>query len=494
MKNLKLPVPSRHAFAALLVAATLPLSAVAQDTLSISQGPAGETVQNPPRSGDEPSGSTEITQSASNAITPLNSVSCNSAGGSAANQYLRRFQLDADHGISSPFGVSSVDFGMESITAGGPGACAGNPVDLNVYSIPSGAPFTYANLTLVETASVDLAGTVAPTIVNIPLPGAGAVDGSTDDLVIEMTTCDHSSLADGGFEFVGSNSGGQLRPSYLASAACGITEPTDTAAIGFPEMQIVMTVYGEAEAVDQARFLVSKDFNDNNEAEVEVTLSCNTGLPLEQTIGISEGSPVNFVIGDFAQGELDCEVTEEVPVGYEASYNNGDTESSVSCSWVDLTGGQYACAIDNDLLPSEVTVTKEWIDENPGFDAQNIAEAYWSCSNAAFCIGSVGVNGGGCASGYLDFYGNPDDDSFLVYPDWEDGTTCDVVETYVFDGGVEIDDSDCQDIVLFPGDSAECTIVNTRLYEGIPTLSQYGLGLLALMMLGMGFVAVRRFV
>jgi hypothetical protein len=29
-------------------------------------------------------------------------------------------------------------------------------------------------------------------------------------------------------------------------------------------------------------------------------------------------------------------------------------------------------------------------------------------------------------------------------------------------------------------------------FEGIPTLSQYGMALMALLMLGMGFVAVRR--
>ena len=35
--------------------------------------------------------------------------------------------------------------------------------------------------------------------------------------------------------FIGSNAAGQTAPSYLAAAACGVTEPTDTAAIGFPE-------------------------------------------------------------------------------------------------------------------------------------------------------------------------------------------------------------------------------------------------------------------
>jgi hypothetical protein len=43
-------------------------------------------------------------------------------------------------------------------------------------------------------------------------------------------------------------------------------------------------------------------------------------------------------------------------------------------------------------------------------------------------------------------------------------------------------------------DGHECTITNTVFFEGIPTLNQYGLALLALLMLGVGFVGFRRFV
>jgi hypothetical protein len=111
------------------------------------------------------------------------------------------------------------------------------------------------------------------------------------------------------------------------------------------------------------------------------------------------------------------------------------------------------------------------------------------CQNVSDqCDGSV------CnANGSLNFNGNPDTDSFFVLPDWEMGTLCSITEVNVFDGGVEIDDSDCQGLVVFPGQGASCTIFNTRLFEGIPTLSQYGLGILALMMLGFSFVAFRRF-
>jgi hypothetical protein len=237
----------------------------------------------------------------------------------------------------------------------------------------------------------------------------------------------------------------------------------------------------------RSTFLVSKDFNDNNPAEVEVTLSCNTGLPLEQTTEISEGDPVNFVIVDFEDGTLDCEVTEVIPAGYSVQYDNGTTLSAESCAYEDIDGavdGTRNCTITNSLNEVEVEVTKVWIDENPQFAAQNVADATWSCSNVAF----------GQNNGFLQFFGNPGEDSFFVFPDWEFGTTCSITEVGLNESGVEVDDSDCDGLVVLPGEGASCTIFNTRLFEGIPTLSQYGLAVLALLMLGVGFVAYRRLI
>jgi hypothetical protein len=234
-----------------------------------------------------------------------------------------------------------------------------------------------------------------------------------------------------------------------------------------------------------ARFLVTKDFDDDNPGEVDVTVSCNTGLPLVQTIGVSEGAPINFVVGDFEQGAMNCSISEGEPDGYTAVYNEG-----AGCDFEALVGGQYFCNIDNNLDPVEVVVTKVWIDENPQYNAQNIADASWYCDNVAFDPNEGAYDD----SGLLSFYGNPGVDSFFVYPSWDGGTHCSVTEVFVLDSGIEIDDSECDSVVVFPGAGGSCTIYNTRLYEGIPTLSQYGLAVLALLMLGVGFVGFRRFV
>lgn len=234
-----------------------------------------------------------------------------------------------------------------------------------------------------------------------------------------------------------------------------------------------------------ATFAVDKDFDDDNPGEVEVTISCNTGLPLEQTTTISEGDGVVFVVDDFADGEMNCEVSESGELlGYESEYDNGTTISEEACVFEGVgLGGGYACTIENTLLAVEVEVSKFWVDENPQFNNDNYTEAIYDCVNEQF---------GSSAMGSLEFVGQEDVDSFTVFPHWDGSTSCSVTEVVV-EGGVEFDDSDCQDLSVTPGVGASCSLVNTRFYEGIPALDRNGLAILVLLMLGIGFTGLRRF-
>lgn len=236
---------------------------------------------------------------------------------------------------------------------------------------------------------------------------------------------------------------------------------------------------------ERATFRVTKDFDDNNPAEVEITLSCNTGLPLEQSTMIAEGGFVEFVIGDFVVGDLNCAVSEAVPDGYTPNHvadtgfiGIADTITSgeTACTYLGISNGQFLCQITNTLDEVTVTVAKEWIDDNPGFNLPLHAQIQLSCSQAGF-VDEL----------YID-PSNPGE--FGIFPHYE-GETCTVTETPQV--GVEADLEDCDGLAIAPGQDAECTIVNTRLYEGIPTLSQYGLMILSLLMLMMGVMAVRRF-
>jgi hypothetical protein len=240
----------------------------------------------------------------------------------------------------------------------------------------------------------------------------------------------------------------------------------------------------------QANFEVTKDFDDDNPADVEVMLSCNTGLPLQQTTMINEGGGVNFVVVDFEPGAMDCEVSEVVPDGYSASYVAGGPSNPTSdengCSFTAVSGGaQNSCAITNTLQPVDVIVNKQWIDEHPEYNLSTVVEVTLTC-NAEI------VNGIPNGNWYREIFVDPNNPGlFQVFPHWDGSTSCFATEDP--EAGVLQDVSDCEFIPVAPGVGGECTIVNTRLFAGIPTLGQYGLALLALLLLGMGLVAYRRF-
>jgi hypothetical protein len=77
-----------------------------------------------------------------------------------------------------------------------------------------------------------------------------------------------------------------------------------------------------------------------------------------------------------------------------------------------------------------------------------------------------------------------------VIPQWP-STHCWVDED-VYEDGVEIDNG-CKDLIVSAGHGASCRVTNTVFFEGIPTLSRFGLAMLALLMLGMGMIGFRRF-
>ncbi len=93
---------------------------------------------------------------------------------------------------------------------------------------------------------------------------------------------------------------------------------------------------------------VMKEFSDDNTTPVMVELDCNSGLIDDQNANIGHGETVTFIVVGFPSGELDCRVTEILPAGYAASFDDG-TLSGVRCEWVDLEHGDLvSCLIFND--------------------------------------------------------------------------------------------------------------------------------------------------
>ena len=240
-----------------------------------------------------------------------------------------------------------------------------------------------------------------------------------------------------------------------------------------------------------ARFTVVKDFSDDNPATVDVEITCNTGLPLHQEFTISEGHQVTFIVDSYMAGEMDCEITEDVPAGYTPDYFNGDVNSSVSCVFEEIAAGAgHACIIYNELNPVTVVVNKEWhgVASDGGIDLY--ANAAYVCNNVL-----IGPDGDELASvdGVLSFEGELDSELISpLYPDYGGSSYCTVTEMQLV-SAAEGDDSECANLPIGINQGNSCTIYNTVFFEGIPTLNQYGMLLLALLMLGMGVIGFRRF-
>ena len=282
-----------------------------------------------------------ITHSLSQAVTPLNSVSCNNGIGHTDNSYWRAFDLNA-FGIMSNFDIESVEIGIEEATSGGgagvsqpprvsgnvskkpggqPQGGSGQPLTVNLYTssmpFPTGFP---GSLTLIGTTSITVADQ-ALTIVTIPVTGT-APAGS--ELVVEIFTPDGQVA--GNLFFIGSNAAGQTGPSYLSAAACGVATPTPTGSVGFPNMHIVMNV--------------------NGCQQVATGLTCTFNVTVNDTEPPVITCPANIITGTAAPGDT-C-----VPVNFTVTATDNCPGVTVAC--VDGLGNPV---MSGDCIPATATCT-----------------------------------------------------------------------------------------------------------------------------------------
>lgn len=284
-----------------------------------------------------------------------------------------------------------------------------------------------------------------------------------------------------------------------------------------------------------AQFHVLKKFTDDNPGNVTVDLDCDTGLILDQSKVIHEdGIGVTFIVSDFDAGELNCNVTERPVAGYSATYDASgsdsdytdadDNQANPGCYWTEVAGSDFnICVITNSPKAVDLVVTKEWLypGSASGSDVSDHFELILYCANASIEGGaqifgdeqqeSSAVQQDSCA--YDEVSKSQAEQSQLIVledlwcktlsgkgnrvfrekvtPHTWPGGLCVGLEVNVSDA-VEVENGCLSALEVSAGSGNSCTITNTVFYEGIPTLSEYGMALLALLMLGMGFVAVRR--
>ena len=208
-------------------------TAAVGDAAFTRSGSSSEVRSVTPKRPRVPDSTVTITESATQNIVVGNSVACNNGTAHTDNSYIRAFDLD-NFGLTQGLTVTEVQVGIEQAT----GAGGTQPATVNLYTWNPADPFTFANFVLVGTANASVPD-LSATIIIVPVSGVAPAHST---LVVELFTPNGQAVGD--LLFVGSNPDGQTAPTFLAAADCGVPEPTDTAAIGFPNMMMVMNVVG----------------------------------------------------------------------------------------------------------------------------------------------------------------------------------------------------------------------------------------------------------
>jgi hypothetical protein len=277
------------------------------------------------------------------------------------------------------------------------------------------------------------------------------------------------------------------------------------AALLMPGLALAQDEFGPA------TFTVDFNFEDFNDWDTTMArISCNGGLPLENQQVVRHGSTLTFVLtfADEGVGVSECVIKVDDVSGYTAKYLSlGDSEHSPDLSFVAciynniFDGDENLCEIDMQPAPVGVAITKEWVMTGAGGNTvdTDIYVTVWSDGEInggdSDCYYHNGATGNGHDAEYCTmlYFSGDETRAITVVP--EHGGTVVFIDEEVFDSSVETDNGCGGSVTVTPGGGAQsCLITNTVFFEGIPTLNQYGLAIMALLMLGVGFVGFRRFV
>lgn len=282
------------------------------------------------------------------------------------------------------------------------------------------------------------------------------------------------------------------------------SEVKSTGAIGYESLAIsVPQGCATAGIGETAEFTVESRFADgNNITPIRFNIQCNTGLPLQQSVttipdeGFGGAFEVKFVVENIAGGELDCTVWEDTPEGYRAEYacqaNNscGTNDTAGPCTFENVREGENnLCLIENFVEPVEFTVNKQWLYEREDYAIDSEVKIDLQCLNV---VGGDGTFDRGNMRWSWLFTGDTDSHTAILQPDFAGNTKCSALEQ-VYSSAIESDQGcSSSDPVMLGDDPHQCTVTNTVFFEGIPTLSQYGMILFASLMLLTGLIATRR--
>jgi len=267
-----------------------------------------------------------------------------------------------------------------------------------------------------------------------------------------------------------------------------------------------------------AQFIIEKVWNQGGDQDaldaIEVTghLSCTGATTTQQDVVFTATTDAILFVYNLAlaEGAVNCKVTETVPDNYTAEYECIDSTNCTDtgdhgldhCFFYDVDNfpnNIYRCRIINTPDPATVTVTKTWVIEgaDQGFDGSH--EIWGTCDENRDTRVLIYGGSHSCFDGHCNAWVGVDDATagsidyeFTIVSPAYPSSDCNFYEE-TSDSVIESDNG-CGEMKLSAGDDVDCEIVNTVFFEGIPTLSQYGMAILAVLMLGVGLVGFRRFV
>lgn len=205
--------------------------------------PIGNTPDARPGNPDAMPQPVAITLSESNSATIGTGVSracANSFGVTAENSYYRAFKL-SDFGINSAFNVTSVQFAVESAVAE-VGTSQNAYVRIYNYTgAVGGTTLDTASMSQLANQLTAIPNTTSGTVtsnVTATIPAGGS-------LVAEIFVPDSDPDGDtyGNELYMGANTSGETKPSYIRAPDCGSSTPSSFDSLGL-DVDLVITVSG----------------------------------------------------------------------------------------------------------------------------------------------------------------------------------------------------------------------------------------------------------
>lgn len=260
----------------------------------------------------------KITHSLSQIVDSETSVSCNLNGIHYENSYYRVFDLEKEFKLNGDWLVQNVEFGIGIAVSG-----TGNSQPINIiFYVMSEYNNTIIRDSLTQkgdTLKIDVFNNESGTLKNIEvIPNVNVSLGQV--LVVEVQLLDGQE--DGHSFFIGSNDHGETDSTYIRAEHCGVDEPVPMSEILFPDMHLLMNLYGvyENPIPEIISFEIEGQLSDTEifndpDWEINVVMPVDTSLiELSPVISIPAGFQVLPASGeevDFSGGPVTYEVNNE---------------------------------------------------------------------------------------------------------------------------------------------------------------------------------------